>query len=556
MNIQANKNIQLLKPYTCARDLFKSGIFFDANENYDQWVKIDWSKITDLNRYPDSNCDDLRQRIVEKYLIDFKKENIFVGSGSDEIIDLLIRGFVEDNQYIMIMNPSYSIYETQANINNKKVKTVLLKKDFSLDIKTIKKNVKNVKLIFLCSPNNPTGNLITESEVKAIMDFYDGLLVIDEAYIEFADAKKSLSKLLKEYQNIVILRTFSKAWGLAGIRVGYAITDKEIVLILLKIKESYNVSKVSQTIAIQALNQVDKLKDKIKETVNLKNDLEKKLKNIGLEIIPTKTNFILVRIDDAFMIYKNLAKEGLIVRDRSGLSYLNNILRITIGSKKENDLLTKKLLSITIDGIIFDMDGILVDVSKSYREAIRQTASYFLNRKVDKKEVDKIKNKIGMNNDWDTTYSFINNPKISYQKVKSFFQKVYLGNSKRKGLIDNEPLLIPKQRLIKLKDKYKKLAIATGRPRSEAEYAIKKNNLQRIFDCIIAMEDVKNGKPSPEILFAVMKKTGLKKTIYIGDSPSDVAAAKNAGIPSIFVGKQKIGTMRFPNVLKVAEYLL
>jgi len=203
------------------------------------------------------------------------------------------------------------------------------------------------------------------------------------------------------------------------------------------------------------------------------------------------------------------------------------------------------------DGLIFDMDGVIVDVSRSYREAIRQTASYFLKRNVLMSEVYEIKNKVGMNNDWDATYSLINKSTISYESVKAYFQKIYLG-----GLIDNEKLLISKQTLQLLKNKYKKLGIATGRPKKEAEYVIKKNKLETIFDCVIALEDVSNSKPSPDSIQAVIKKLNLKQTVYIGDSPSDVLAAKAARIPSIFVGTKKIGTFRFPTILKVIQYLL
>ncbi len=208
------------------------------------------------------------------------------------------------------------------------------------------------------------------------------------------------------------------------------------------------------------------------------------------------------------------------------------------------------------DGLIFDMDGILVDVSESYREAIRQTASCFLNRKIQMSEVNEIKNKIGMNNDWDATYALINKSVISYESVKSYFQTLYLGDGKNIGLIDNEKLLISKQKLQLLKNKYKKLGIATGRPKKEAEYVIKKNSLEEIFDCIISLEDVTNGKPSPDSLLAVIEKLDLKQTVYIGDSPSDVLAATKANISSIYVGKQNIGTIRFRSLLQVIRYLL
>lgn len=208
-------------------------------------------------------------------------------------------------------------------------------------------------------------------------------------------------------------------------------------------------------------------------------------------------------------------------------------------------------MNIKYDGLIFDMDGIIVDVSRSYREAIRQTAGYFLKRNVLMSEVNAIKNKIGMNNDWDATYVLINRPTIDYESVKAYFQKIYLDD-----LINNEKLLIPKQKLKLLKNKYKKLGIATGRPKAEANYVIKKNKLQGIFDCIIALEDVAKSKPVPDSLLAVIKKLDLKQTIYIGDSPNDVIAAKSAGTPSIYVGEQNIGTIKFQSVLQVINYLL
>lgn len=192
-------------------------------------------------------------------------------------------------------------------------------------------------------------------------------------------------------------------------------------------------------------------------------------------------------------------------------------------------------MKILYDGLIFDIDGILVDVSNSYREVIRRTASSFLNCKVKMSEVTEIKNKVGMNNDWDATYSLINNPKIPFETVKSYFQSLYLGTPKRKGFINKEKLLISKKILKRLKKKYGKLGIATGRPRKETNYVIKKNKLEDIFDYIAAMEDVRNGKPAPDVILKVIKKLKLKNSVYIGDSPSDVLAAKRAGISCLQV---------------------
>lgn len=208
------------------------------------------------------------------------------------------------------------------------------------------------------------------------------------------------------------------------------------------------------------------------------------------------------------------------------------------------------------DGLIFDMDGVIVDVNQSYRETIRQTASFFLKRTIKTQEVSNIKSKVGMNNDWDATYALINNTTISYKKVKDHFQSLYLGNSNKKGLISNEKLLISKSQFNKLKYMYKKIGIATGRPKEEAYYVITNNHLEKIFDCIIALEDVKQGKPSPDSIIKVINTLKLKNTVYIGDSPNDVIAAKASGITSIYIGQQQIGTMRFQSVLQAVKYLL
>lgn len=208
------------------------------------------------------------------------------------------------------------------------------------------------------------------------------------------------------------------------------------------------------------------------------------------------------------------------------------------------------------DALIFDMDGVLVDVSQSYRKAIKKTAEFFLKREVKLAEINEIKGKVGMNNDWDATYSLINNTSFSYGEVKSVFQTLYLGNKNKRGLIDNEELLIKKDSLLQLRKIYKKMGIATGRPREEAQYVIKKFDLNDIFDVLVAKEDVAREKPFPDPIIKAMEYLGAKKSIYIGDSPSDVVAATAAGIPSLYIGNQNIGTIRFDSPIKIIDYLL
>lgn len=208
------------------------------------------------------------------------------------------------------------------------------------------------------------------------------------------------------------------------------------------------------------------------------------------------------------------------------------------------------------DALLFDIDGVLVDVSKSYREAIRKTARFFLKRPVSMQEVAEVKNKIGMNNDWDATYALIKNKDIPYQLVKSIFQEKYLGTDKTNGLINNEKLLITKKQLTALKDMYRVLGIVTGRPKKEAEYTLHKNKIKELFDVVVAMEDTQRGKPFPDPILKAIDLLNIQNTVYIGDSPSDVLAAEAAKIPSIYIGNQNIGTIRFQSVSQVIKYLL
>lgn len=213
-------------------------------------------------------------------------------------------------------------------------------------------------------------------------------------------------------------------------------------------------------------------------------------------------------------------------------------------------------MKLPYDGLIFDMDGVLVDVTSSYRVAIKKTAEYFLKREVNMYEIKNIKNKIGMNNDWDATYELIGNKNMKYSEVKRVFQNYYLGILGIKGLIDNENLLVTKENIIKMKDIYKKLGIATGRPKNEALYVLKKFNLLKLFDSIITKDDVAREKPDPEPILKVMKDIKARNPIYIGDSSSDVVASYAAEIPCIYVGRQNIGTYTFQSMSQVVDYLL
>jgi histidinol-phosphate aminotransferase len=340
------KNILKLKPYTSARDSYLEGILLDANENSLGSVIKDEHNL-ELNRYPDPAQNKLRKNLSE--YLDVSPKKLFFGVGSDEIIDLLIRIFCNPKKdSVLIPLPTYGMYQVACDVNDVKVLNVPLNKTFQVDIKaTLEAVQKNTKMIFLCSPNNPTGNVLSKDSVLQIVKKFRGIVVIDEAYIDFRENSSFLSELLK-YKNIVITRTFSKAWGLAGIRCGYSIADEFITNLLFKIKAPYNLNKLTSNAILEALAKV-KVKDKFVSKINSEKDkLILQLKKIPQirRVLPTDANFIVFQINNADVIFNRLASKGVIIRNRSKELGLNDCLRVTVGTAKENQVFIKKLKEI------------------------------------------------------------------------------------------------------------------------------------------------------------------------------------------------------------------
>lgn len=336
-------NISTLKPYSSARDEFKgeANIFLDANENSLGSPLVKW-----YNRYPDP----LQLKVKEK--ISFIKkvpvDQIFLGNGSDEAIDLLFRCFCEPGiDEVVVFPPTYGMYEVSANINNVKLNKVPLTTTFQLDLETLEQVLKpNTKIIWICSPNNPTGNSIDREAIEMILNNFDGLVVIDEAYINFSRQQSWLSDLV-DYPNLVVLQTLSKAWGLAGIRLGMAFASKEIVGYLNKVKPPYNISEPVQELAIKSLEEIGQVNDMIVTLVNERQILANALLQYEdvLEVYPSDANFLLVRFKNAAGVYNYLVEHGIVVRDRSNVIHCEGCLRITVGTPLENKKLLESLSS-------------------------------------------------------------------------------------------------------------------------------------------------------------------------------------------------------------------
>ncbi len=343
MDIQAlvRKNILNMKPYSSARDEFKgtAEIFLDANEN---------PYPSPYNRYPDP----LQWRVKEKLaaLKGVKPEQIFLGNGSDEGIDLIIRAFCEPNQdSILITDPTYGMYSVCAEVNAVNVQQVLLTPDFDLDLDAFPKTFDaTTKVLFLCSPNNPTGNLLSTAKIEEVLKRFYGIVVIDEAYIDFATGKSFVQELA-HYPNLVVLQTFSKAWGLAGLRLGMCFASEAIIRVLNKIKYPYNVNIRTQELALDALENVQQKEAWVKEVVKQRDVMAKALRQLSLveHVYPSDANFLLAKVKDAHGTYEYLMNQGIIVRDRSRVALCYNCLRITIGTPEENQRLLAALKKYT-----------------------------------------------------------------------------------------------------------------------------------------------------------------------------------------------------------------
>jgi len=332
-------NIKNLAPYSTARHEFtgKASVLLDANEN------AYGSPLEDnFNRYPDPLQWQLKFAIAK--IKGVPAENIFIGNGSDEVIDICYRVFCDpakDN--VIICPPTYGMYEVSGNINDVEIKKVNLTPDFQLDVPGILNAVDaHTKILFICSPNNPTGNNMNRADMEILLNNFPGIILIDEAYINFSKQKTFIQELT-EYPNLVVMQTLSKAWGLAALRLGLCYASLDIIGLFNKVKPPYNINEASQQLALEALQHTEQVNSWIKEVVAQKSFLTGKLLKLSFveKIYPSDANFILVKVKDAVSLYDYLAKNEIVVRNRSREIYCENCLRITIGTPEENAHLLK-----------------------------------------------------------------------------------------------------------------------------------------------------------------------------------------------------------------------
>jgi len=538
-----------------------------------------------LNRYPDTDYKELRAALA-KYC-GTKPESILAGNGSDEIIDIAVRTFAGVGDSILCVEPGYSMYGICALANGAQVKKVSLAGgfgNFSLDANAVlNASDARTKMIFIVSPNSPLGSEMDLGGIEKIAKNANAIVFVDEAYIEFGG--KSAAPLIEKYPNLLVCRTLSKAWGLAGVRIGYAIANPALLSFMLRVRLPYNISSPNTQIALAALKKQPTMQKNVQKTAKERAWLAKGLASLGFSICPSIANFLLVRPPagtGASVLQKSLEEKcKILVRDRSSVKGIPNTLRISIGTRKENCLLLAALCKLIpspckFDSILFDVDGVLLDVSRSYISSIEKTANGYFEKtgadvRICMQDVLTIKGICGFNNEWDATYRIVSlagkNLQSSkpltqeekqtplYAQLRSSFNANYL------SLRSLETPLIKESTFQELQNRGFALGIVTSRPREELQYALDTNKWGAYFleECIVCQEDCAQEKPSPAPILLAKKRLaalGYSRPLYIGDSISDERACIGAGIPIAMVSNPTVkGDFKLQKTDEILEVL-
>ena len=481
-----------------------------------------------LSTYPEYT--NLR-RSLAKYC-NVNADEIIATNGTDEAIKTIIETYIEKGKdEIIIPVPTYAMFKFYAQLNEAVIKEINYNEDLSFPTEKILDSITiKTKIIILVNPNNPTGTSIKQIDIIQILKKAkknNALVLIDEAYYQFYG--KSSIPLVKKYDSLFVIQTFSKAFGLAGLRSGYIVSNKNNTKVIQKVLSPYSVNIAAAICASEALKDLAYIKNYVKEVNASKKIFLRELSSLGIQYYKTDANFVLLKIGPQAAIFcEKLKEKDILVRNRSSDPLLQGCVRITLGTVRQTMQLIKALRQIVKEInplLIFDIDGVLVDVSNSYRAAIRKTAEYFTKSSIGFEEIQKYKNKGGLNNDWDMTKAIIENKgfKINKKIIIKKFQYYYF------KLKNNEKWLLDKKILEILSQRYN-LAILTGRPRKEAIYVLKKNKVIDYFKVVIAMEDISKQKPNPEGLLKVLNKFPNSGAYYFGDTIDDMKTAVSANI--------------------------
>ena len=522
--------IQELKPYQAEPTDDRILLKLDANEG--PAVEMDWSFeiAQQLRRYPDRSG--LESKLAERFGIG--KEQVLVTAGGDDAIDRVCRAFLSGDRNIVLPEPSFEMIRKYAQMVGSEVRVVEWKTEFP--VQAVKQSVdENTKVISIVSPNNPTGLTVSSEELRQLgKQFPNVLLLVDQAYAEFEDTAPGdslTSIVLNEFPNGIVIRSFSKAWGLAGLRVGYALGSANLIDTLKRVGSPYSVSGLSLSAVEKLLdNQPDGNVEYVTQVRKERMELKELFAETNCNAFASQGNFVYVDFSgsnfDAQFVHSALAAQGILVRRVSR----QNAVRITCPGDTEAFGFLKEILSNVLypEAVIFDMDGVLVDENPSYREAIRLTCESF-GESITAEEIAEQKLCGDANNDWIFTQRLLKDRghELEFQTVKDRFEKIYQGDGDTPGVWDREIRLVDREWLESLSRRFP-LAIVTGRPRNDAERFLRNEKLDTFFATVICMEDGPR-KPDPSNVRLAMQTLGVRRIWMIGDTPDDIGAAKAAG---------------------------
>jgi histidinol-phosphate aminotransferase len=468
---------------------------------------------------------------------DLPEKNIFISNGTGEAIFLISFTFIEPGKdKALVFNPTFALIPHYLKISGSKLNQLSLEQDLKYNISLIEKELKKkFKIVMLASPDNPTGAQINKENIKKWCSGYpETLFVIDEAYAEYSEG--SAIDLIKKYNNLIIIRTFSKAWGLAGLRFGIVLADSSIIRELLKVRTPYSINSQAVETVINCLIQKNKIIKKARELLIRKKDVIRSVENLGYKTHSGGGNFFLIKTGVENKIFcEYFKKNNILVRDQSDKHLLNGYVRVTVGTKNENERFLKTLKKYNKErAVIFDLDDTLVDVSKSYDHTILTIVNKNTSEKITRKDIYKIRSEGGFNDDWVTIHELLKRRRVNkdltdiINESREFYLKIAR---------DKELLLINKELLKLLAERFR-IYVFTGRPHNEYD-KIWGNKLNKYFTKVYCVDDFKGlkPKPSPEMLMNIMKKEKIKNGYYIGNSVDDMISARLAGLIPVGIEK-------------------
>ena len=534
--IKPRKAVIEMEEYTPPTSGRESYLRLDFNENTigcsPKVIKALKSlKPGDLAAYPEYKK--LREELADNCNVNAAE--VLPTNGADEAIKAIIEAYIEKGKdRIIIPAPTFAMFKFYAQLNEAVIKEAPYNDNLSFPAERVLDEInRKTKIVVLVNPNNPTGASIKKKDIIKIIEKAQknsAVVLIDESYSQFTG--KTSIPLIKKYDNLFITQTFSKAFGLAGIRLGYVISNEENINFIRKLLSPYSVNSVAVICAFAALKDLYCVRKYVTEIKKSKLLLYKELIKLGIKYYKSDANFILLKIgQEADTFCQKLKEFRILIRNRSNDALLEGCVRVTIGAKNQTKRLILALRQVIKEInplLIFDIDGVLADVSKSYRAAIKKTSEYFTKENVSFEEIQKYKNERRFNNDWDLTEAIIKGKgrNIEKQEIVGKFQSYY------SKLINNERWILDK-RILKLLSKRYNLAILTGRPKKEADNVLTKNKVKKYFAAIVAMEDTIKQKPAPDGILKILKQFTDQDAYYFGDTIDDMEAAISAKVKPI-----------------------